>query len=358
MHVEHPRRLMRAMNQILRFTSCVASAFLFVFWPPMGARAGATGTAQSSTQQTPQRTRLILKDGSFQVVLSYNVVGDVVRFRSAERNGEIEDIPLALVDLPATEKWKKDHIAAQSPTRPVLSPELEKEEAARRALSPEIASDLRLPEEDSVLALDAFRGAAELVPVPQYGSDLNKETAHAALKSLINPASVAHPILTIPGSTCDIQLHTAAPLFFVRVGGDDEDDDARGGEFTVDTHGASGRATPSGGVAKSGYVLQHLDVRGDARVLNSFRIAQLGTGRRQPDVIETAQDVLPGGRWMKLTPEEPLEPGEYALVEVLSDHEVNLNVWDFGIHPNAKDNFEAIHPAPEKPKTLERRRPD
>jgi threonine dehydratase len=61
------------------------------------------------SSQAPARMRLILKDGSYQLVLSYKVVGDVVRFRSAERDGEEEEIPLALVDLAATERWKKDH---------------------------------------------------------------------------------------------------------------------------------------------------------------------------------------------------------------------------------------------------------
>ena len=112
----------------------------------------------STTENTnePAHTRLILKDGSYQLVLSYTVVGNVVHFRSAERDGEEEDIPLALVDLPATEKWKKDHEpGAESRARaaaPVLSPELAREEAARAALMPEIAPDLHLPEEDSVLA--------------------------------------------------------------------------------------------------------------------------------------------------------------------------------------------------------------
>jgi hypothetical protein len=349
---------MTVMSQNPRLGNCLATTLLFLLSMPLCARTSGAWYGQVSAPQTaPQRTHLILKDGTFQIVLSYKVVGSVVRYRSAERNGETEDIPLELVDLPATEKWRAEHAAAQSPTRPVLSPELEREEAARRALSPEIAPDLHLPEEDSMLALDTFHAAPELVPVPQYGSDLNKETAHAALKSVINPASLAHQILSIPGSRCDIQLHAAAPVFYVRIGGGDEEEDAGGGALTVDTHGASGRATPSGGAAKSNYVIERLDVREDSRVLDSFRIGQLGTGRNQLGIIETSQEVLPGGRWMKLTPAQALESGEYALVEVLSDHELNLNVWDFGVHPNAKENFEAIHPEAEKPKTLERRTP-
>ncbi len=336
------------------------SALVLLLLPLLGRPAIAQGRhpmdmPTSSQSAPPQRTRLILKDGSYQLVLSYKIVGNVVRYRSAERNGETEDVPLELVDLPATERWQSEHTAAQAAPRPVLSPELEREEAARRALTPEIAPNLHLPEEDSMLALDTYHATPELVPMPQEGSDLNKETGHAALKSLINPASVAHRILSIPGAASDIQLHVAAPVFYVRVGKDDEEADSA--SFTVDTHGATGRATPSGGTPNSSYVIERLDVREDTRIVNSFRIASLGTGHPQPDIIETKQEVLPGGRWMKLTPEQPLEFGEYALIEVLSDHELNLNVWDFGVHANAKENVEAIRPELEKPAALERRGP-
>lgn len=316
----------------------------------------AANSSMSDQSGAVQRTRLILKDGSYQLVLDYKVIGNIVRYRSAERNGETEDVPLSLVDLPATERWQSDHASAPSNARPVLSPELEREEAARRALTPEVAPDLHLPEEDSVLALDTYHSTPELVPVPQEGSDLNKETAHAALKSFIDPASVAHRILSIPGTASDIQLHVNAPIFYVRIGDNDEDEDS-GGALTVDTHGAAGRATPSGGEAKSRYVIGRLDVRADQRIVSSFRIGQLGSGSMQPDVIETTQDILPGGVWMKLTPDQSLQPGEYALIEVLSNREVNLNVWDFGVHANAKENVEAIHPEAEKPATLERRGP-
>ncbi len=317
----------------------------------------------SATQATqePTRTRLILKDGSFQLVLSYKVVGNVVRYRSAERDGEEEDIPLALVDLPATEKWKKDHEpgsqAAAQTASPVLSPELAREEAARAALTPEIAPDLHLPEEDSVLALDTFRGTPELVPMPQSASDLNKETAHAVFKDTINPASSPHRLTDIARSRSDIQLHVPDPVFYVRVNGRRQDDEiTTGGAFTVDTHGASGRATPSGGDPDNPYIIERLDVRQDARVVNSLRLALLGTGRTQRDIVETRTEVLPGGHWMKLTPLQPLDFGEYALIEVLGPNAINLDVWDFGIHSDAAENIEAIHPEPKRPPTLERHR--
>jgi hypothetical protein len=313
--------------------------------------------AQSTTE--PARTRLILKDGSYQLVLSYRIVGNVVRYRSAERDGEEEDVPLALVDLPATEKWKKDHEpgaeAAAQAAPPVLSPELAREEAARAALTPEIAPSLHLPEEDSVLALDTFRGTPELVPMPQSASDLNKETAHAVSKGTINPSSSPHRITDIPHERADIQLHVPDPVFYVRISTGHDDEVVTGGAFTVDTHGASGRATPSGGAADNPYIIERVDVRSDLRVIDSLRLGLLGSGRPQRDIIETRAETLPGGHWMKLTPLAPLDFGEYALIEVLGPNAVNLDVWDFGVHSDAPENVEAIRPEPKRPRTLERR---
>lgn len=309
-----------------------------------------------SQSQAPARQRLILKDGTYQIVLDYKVVGKVVRYRSAERNGETEDLPLELVDLPATERWWREHQpgAQSADQRPVLTPELARVEAERAARSPEIVPGLRLPEEDSVLVMDTFDGTPEVVPVPQQGSDLNKETAHVVAKSAINPASSAHRILDLKGVQADVQLHVPDPVFYVRIGKDDEGD-AGGAAFTVDTHGGLSRDTPGTGSADSEYVIEHLTVRYDLREVDSFRLGLLDTGKRQPDIIEMKGEFLPGGHWLKLTPKEPLEFGEYALIEVVSQREVNLNVWDFGVHPTAPENVEAHRPEVKRAPSLNRR---
>ncbi|QMV20343.1 hypothetical protein GOB94_09835 [Granulicella sp. 5B5] len=305
-----------------------------------------------------QRTRLILRNGTYQLVLSYKVNGNVVEYRSAERNGELEEVPLKLVDMPATLAWYHQQVegvpAPQQDDRPVLSPELAKEEADRAAYSPEVAPNLELPQELSVVVMDTFEGTPELVPVPQYNTDLNPETAHAVLKQVINPHSSPHQILELQRPQADVQLHVPDPVFFVRVGNDLPD---TGGGFTVDTHGATGRETPSGGDAGSAYVIERLDAMQYSRILDSFKIDWLNSGRRQPDIIETREQDLPGGHWLKLTPTRPLDFGEYALVEVVSGHELNLNVWDFGVHSGAKENVEAIRPETRRPATLTRRKP-
>jgi hypothetical protein len=311
----------------------------------------------------PHRTRLILRDGSYQVVMSYTVKGKIVSYVSAER-GTVEELPNDLVDWDATHKWEKQHttndeVNGQAPA-PTIDPELLKEEADRRSLTPEVAPNLNLPEQDSVVALDYFHGAPELVPLPQTDGELNHTTGHNVLKLAINPRSAQHQIVQLKGERAAIQMHVDQPVIYLRVG--DDSAVSRGGTpLTVDTHGAAssnaGGKAEGGGSPDSGYVMVRADVRTDARVLASFNIGMLGGPKTQEDVIETSSELLPGGHWMKVTPKKPLDFGEYALMEVVSEKEINMGVWDFGVHPVAPENRDVIKAEPKRPVTLERRGP-
>jgi hypothetical protein len=320
-------------------------------------------TALQPDTTTPHRTRLILKDGTYQIVMNYRITGNIVRYISAERGGEEEEIPLSLVDLDATHRWEKQHAQPgptdpNNPQPPAIDPELLKEEADRAALTPEVAKDLRLPEEDSTLALDTYRGTPELVPLAQTDSDLNRNTGHNLLKAAVNPLSAAHPIVTLKGETSPVQLHVKDPVLYLRIG-DESVGNTAGTPLTVDTHGATSRIPndPGGGSPDSRYVVVRTDVRTGARVIFSFRIPLLGTGQHQEDVIETTIELLPGGHWLKVTPKEPLDFGEFALMEVISDKAVNLGVWDFGVHPVSPENRDIIKPDPRHGTALERHGP-
>jgi len=312
----------------------------------------------------PHRTRLILKDGSYQVVMSYRIVGSVVHYISAERGGAEEEIPAALVDFDATHRWEQQHATpsaegdTSSSQAPAIDPELLREEAERAAFTPEVAKDLHLPDQGSVLVLDTFRGTPELVPMSQSSGDLNRNTGHNVLRSAINPLSSAHQIVQLKGEKSLVQLHVNTPVLYLRIG-DAVGIPTGGTPLTVDTHGASSnvRDTSSGGSLDSRYVIVRADVRTGARVIASFKINLLGV-HQQEDVVEANAEVLPGGHWMKLTPKESLSFGEYALMEVISEKEVNLGVWDFGIHPVSPENADAIKPEPKRPLSLERRKPD
>jgi hypothetical protein len=317
-------------------------------------------------QATPHRTRLILKDGSYQIVMSYRIAGNIVRYISAERGGAEEEIPVSLVDLDATHRWEKQHTAAapapadaDTPQPPPIDPELLKEEADRAALTPEVEKDLRLPQEDSTLALDTFQGTPELVPLAQTDSDLNRNTAHNLLRTAINPLSAAHPIVQLKGESSPIQIHVKDPVFYLRIG-DQTVGDTGGKPLVVDTHGATSNVEndAAGGSASSRYVVVRTDVRTGARVIASFRLGMLGTGQHQEDVFETNTELIPGGHWLKITLAQPLDFGEFALMEVVSDKAVNLGVWDFGVHPIAPENRDVLKPDPRHSGALERHKPD
>jgi hypothetical protein len=318
----------------------------------------------------PRRIHLILKDGTFQIVTSYKVAGQVVQYTSAERGGETEEIPLALVDLNATQRWEKAHTQAApadstgdqtAPHQaPPIDPELLAEEQERANRTPLVAPDLRLPEQDSALALDTFQGAPELVPLQQSAGDLNRTTSHNILRQALSPVAAQHQLLTLKGTRSFIQMHVDQPVFYLRVG----DETPTGGTpYTVDTHGASqssaAKSTQTGGSPTSRYVIVRADVRTDARVLSSFRTSALsGDTRRDEDVVPTHAELLPGSHWMKLTPDQPLPFGEYALMEVISDNAVNLSVWDFGVHPTAPENRDVLHPDPRHTGPLTHHKPE
>jgi hypothetical protein len=325
----------------------------------LASRDGKNAT--SSEVQSARRTRLILKDGTYQVVLRYKVVGARVTFVSAERAGEVEEIPLDLVDLDATKQWEQRHadptvdptVDANGDERrpvPAIDPEVLKEEADRRALSPEVAPDLRLVPEDSVLALDTFHAVPELVPLLQSSGDLNKETGHSILRAVLNPNASTHEVLELKGEKSPVQLHVNDPGFYLRM----DDEAAPSGEvFSVETHGASSseavkekRRTPSR------YAIVRVDVRQGARVVASFHVTANGWAegapQRQEDVVDTTATLLPGGHWTKIVPTENLLFGEYCLIEILGENQVNLSVWDFGVHPTAPENRDVIRPEKRK----------
>lgn len=316
--------------------------------------AGRTALAPPTGSAEPHRTRLYLKDGTYQIVMSYTLSGTVVRFVSAERAGDTEEIPAHLVDFDATRKWEQRNTPGAR-SAPVLNPELAAEEAERAAATPEVAPDLRLPDRESVLLLDAWHGGPELVPLTQSDGELNRQTGHNVLKGILNPRASAHQIVQLKGEKSDVQAHVDRPVLYLRIG---EPLNTTGTALTVDTHGASNTPDTSGSVpADAEYVIVRTDVRQDARIVTSFDASALGTSKRQEDVVETDTETLPGNHWRKITPRESLLFGEYALIEILSNREINLGVWDFGVHPTAPENRDVVRPQPKRPQTLERRTP-
>ena len=83
-------------------------------------------------QQRSQR--LILKDGSYQSVVKYEMQGDRVHYLSAERY-EWEDVPASLIDWDATNKYNNELSSGKLHTL-VETPEEKEEREKEEANSP------------------------------------------------------------------------------------------------------------------------------------------------------------------------------------------------------------------------------
>src|SRR6201996_6893259 len=194
--------------------------------------SGLPGLAQEPNQ------RLILKDGSYQVVTKYQRVGDRVRYFSAER-GQWEELPASLVDFAATEKWAKEHAPGAGPVSPAI-PEaqaIDQEEQHARARTPDVSPGLRLPDQDGVWALDTFHDQPELVGLAQNSASVDRQTGHNVLRSTLNPLGGIQQNVQIPGAESKVKLHVNDPAFYVSIVGVD-DNEAESSAVTVDTRGA------------------------------------------------------------------------------------------------------------------------
>jgi hypothetical protein len=304
--------------------------------------AACTGALAQAPNQ-----RLVLKDGTYQVVTKYQKVGDRVRYFSAER-GQWEELPANLVDWVATEAWAKDHKPGAEPVSPAV-PEaaaIDKEEQHARARTPDVSPGLRLPDQDGVWALDTFHDQPELVALAQNSASVDRQTGHNVLRATLNPLGGIQQNVQIPGAESRVKLHINDPAFYVSIVGVD-DNEADSSAVTVDTRGAgSAKDKNSFNSTNSQYAIVRVrsNFKKDYRVVTGIKIGVAGKVTQTEDVIPTTAQVLPGNRWIRLTPKEPLTIGDFALMEVLGPGEVNLSVWDFRIDPQGPDNKNALMP--------------
>lgn len=301
--------------------------------------------------QTPKQ-RLILKDGSYQVVTKYERAGDRVRYFSAER-GQWEELPADLVDWAATEKWAKDHVPGAEPSAEPVAPsipaaaDIDKEELQERARTPYVAQDLRLPDEDGVWALDTFHDQPELVTLTQNTGGVNSQPSHNVLRAALDPVGGIKQNIQIAGAVSKVKLHINDPALYVSIPGADDNQEAVSSAVTVETHGAGSiKDKNSLSSANTQYAIVRVrsNFKKDYRVVSGIKIGVGGKVMQTIDVMPTTAQILPGNRWIKLTPQEPLTIGDYALMELLGAGEVNLSVWDFSIDPQGPDNKNALIP--------------
>ena len=282
--------------------------------------------------QQPRGKRLILKDGSYQLVTKWEVKGDRVRYMSAERY-QWEELPSSLIDWKATEEAEK--LAAP---RVAAADKAEADEKAKENdyEPPVVAPGLKLPDQSGVFLLDEFKSQPQLIEIVQNNSVLNKQMSGNILRAIIIPIPTGtKQTLDLANPKAKVQSHVAQPAIYYNV-------------FQDDDSGKKVETSSAGNMSR--FTLVKVQKKGDHRVVANININLVGDEKEKRNVIETRSEIV-NATWVKITPVKPLEPGEYALAEIFADDKMNLFVWDFGVDPDAPANPTSWKPEVKNTKT-------
>ncbi len=292
------------------------AALVAVLGVGVSASARLEQTAQDSAAEArvTRGKKLVLKDGSFQLVRSYEKNGDRVRYFSLER-GAWEEIPEAMVD--ATAKAEKATAAADD----ALAAKIHKQEAAQSIqttldvdASLQVGGGVFLPPGEGMFAVEG----KSVIPIPQVGSAVKTDRKNQ-LKRVLSPLPIipAKQNIELEGKRATLRINSANPEFYLRELST-EDEQESGLERT------SRQSTTGPDVE-----LLKATVKGNKRIIESIR-SMMGQELARENKTISIQQWEVARRVYRYTLSEPLPPGEYALAEVLPGG-LNLFVWDFGV---------------------------
>ncbi len=318
--------------------------------PAAPQQSGAALPLKPDLPGVQRNHRLILKDGSYQLVKEYRIEGDRVHYLSEER-GEWEDLPSDLVDWDATREWEKAHAepsADESPSPAMKeAEEVDREERQARdeqkARMPEVAPGLELPDEDGVFVLDNFHGAPELVELPATDMSVDAKSRHGL--GVLAPQAGQTANLELEGAHARIHLHVNDPAIYLSLTAADDNAEMISHAITVKTAGTKAVNVKRGAHSEqSGFAIVRVDERNAIRVVGAVHVSPGGKVTQDEDVIAATSETLPGKHWLRIKPDQPLKIGEYALVEILPGADISSTVWDFRVDPTRGDNAGSITP--------------
>jgi hypothetical protein len=296
--------------------------------------------------------RLILKDGSYQLVTKYEVKGDRVRYKSAERD-EWEELPASLVDWPATEKYEKERAVSAIPEAAALDKETDADREAEHSHLPEVAPGLRLPEESGVFLLDTYQGQPQLVEMQQTEGDINRNLRGNIFRGPLAPVANPKQSVELEGEHAILHAHVAVPSIYINIDAQDRDRPPSGQTASARLNQPSldaPRTQPQSPqqpqqpqqpeqpvIPFNRFRIVRAKVKGGKRLVSNLKRNAAGKISQDQDFVNTTIDRVSGG-WLKLTPTHDLAPGEYALIEIQGNEGMNLYLWDFGVNPDAPPN--------------------
>lgn len=275
----------------------------FLLLPPISVArqqpSGKSSQQEPAGATIPRGKKLVMKDGTYQIVSSYQILGDRVRYYSVER-AEWEEIPTALVDWTATKKAQAE-AAAQAQA---LVGKVKAEEIEERAMpldvdaSLEILPGVFLPPGDGVFLLD---GRA-IFPLHKSAA-FSKLSKKRFIVRAITPIPIVPSLHTVElqGAHASFRITNPAPEFYLRT--------TDPGQPQID--------------------LIRARVKGNKRQIENIETRFMQQSAKRKTVSLQEWEVAKGV--YRFTLGQPLAPGEYALAEISPKQGMNLLVWDFGV---------------------------
>jgi hypothetical protein len=252
----------------------------------------------------PKGKKLVLTDGTSQIVREYHREGDRVRYYSVERS-DWEEIPASLIDWEATQKAETELEAQQKELADKVKAELTAERVKDLDVdaSFEVRSGVFLPDRVGLFVID---GTA-IVPMEQEKSQtvLDKQRAFTRIITGV-PLIPAKQHVEIPGKRAKIRINSSEPEFYFRTA------DKREPRIT----------------------LLRAEVLGDKRTLETITTNVAGQQTYKNTEAPLLQWDAARGLY-RFTVEQTLEPGEYAFVETTEQEGQSTYVWTFGVEGSA-----------------------
>jgi hypothetical protein len=178
----------------------------------------------------------------------------------------------------------------------------------------QVAPGTFLPPGEGLFAVDG----KSVTPIPQVGSEMKNDRKNTIKRILVPiPVVAAKRNLEIPGPHAILRFPPQGVEFYLREVSPDSEE------------GSNLERTSRQGLSGPNVVLLRATVKGNKRILESIR-SMFGepTGRERNEISIQEWDVA--RTVYRFTLSKPLEPGEYAMAEILPDG-LNLFVWDFGV---------------------------
>jgi len=283
---------------------------------PAKSTSSNSAPTQYKSPVYPRGLKLVLTDGTYQLVREYERHGDHVRYFSAER-GAWEELPASMVDWAATGKAEAE---MEKQSSALVEKVHKQEEAQRMDNVMDIDASLQVGE-------GAFLPTGEGMFVVEGKSVRILDQAAAGMRTDTKRviAQVLSPVPMVPGKQrmelngahAVLRLKTDHPEFYLREAPPDPD------HMTAIEQ--SGRANEVGPDVE----LIRVKVTHNRRELESISTLFGQAVSENVNAISVQRwSVAPNV--YRFTLSETLPPGEYVLAEMLQGG-LNLYVWDFGV---------------------------